>query len=117
MLLKKPGHDPVVHSIESLQILFECLRDGYSSVCKNNQFAKLYLEDARMLFREYFTGYPENKWDGFMAERMKVMDCIKWNQIVMLRKIHRKDIFTLLPFIIDDLKRFQAVREEQQHTA
>lgn len=141
--MKKPGHDPVEHAIQSLQVLLECLRDGHSFVQKNNQLVDLFLEDVKILFREYSTDNPENKWDGFSFERMEVMRCVQRNQDIVFSKDNKKDIFLIventvtliinstqgqelseresltqfISFVTEDLKRFQRVRETQQRMA
>lgn len=143
MLIEKPGHDPVEHTIDVLQILLEVLKDGRIAVQEHNQYPGLLLEDVRILFREYWTGISENKWDGFVSARIEVMNCIAQAHKRVFPGDVEKDIFLtiegsieyaasgdwdenlpeqervirFLSFTLEDLIKFQSIRGQHQHTA
>ncbi|MBI5817291.1 MAG: hypothetical protein HZB09_02590 [Candidatus Yonathbacteria bacterium] len=142
MLLKKPGHDPVEHTIDILHKLLQRL-ENEDVPKQNDQFFELALEDIRILFREYCTGNSENKWDGFITERREIMNLIGRAQKFVLRTYIKEDTFSImekaidliivsagneklpeqkrlarfLSFIVEDLKKYQVIRNAQQHTA
>lgn len=143
MLQKKPGHDPVKHTITILQTLLQCLKDGYFATKEHNPYIGLLLEDARILFREYHSMPIENKWDGFIAERIEVMGFIHRAQELVFHTVAEKDVTLIiegmincithntwdeklpereqivhfLSFTLDDLISFQFIRGKHQHTA
>lgn len=143
MLQKKPGHDPVAYTINVFQELLGYLKDGYSVVEAKNGYPGLLFEDARILFREYSGRFCKNKWDGFVAERIEVMDLINRAQkLVFCTDIEKemsliiegtidsimfgtwdeglpeqKDVVLFLSFVVEDLRSFHSIRTRQQHTA
>lgn len=142
-LQSKPQHDPVENTIRALKTLLQCLETKYSVVEEMNHLAGLLLEDAKILFREYWRGPRENKWDDYPAERMEVMRLIRHSQRTNLDGVAGEDLYStmeeiichakhetwdkklplnehivrFLSQILEDLERFQGMRAKKQHIA
>lgn len=140
---RKPYHDPVENTIRAVKTLLQCLETKYSLVEEGDHFAGLLLEDAKILFREYWHGPRENKWDDYPAERIEVMRLIRHSHRTNLDGVAGEDMYSTmeevigraknetwsieLPLnehivrflrqILEDLERFQLMRAKKQHIA
>jgi len=142
-LHKKPQHDPVENTFNALRTLLQCLENGYFAAEKYNHFACCLLEDAKILFREFWSGPQENKWDEYPEERREIMGFIYHAQVLVPYLGVGKDIYVtmervigyvkqdtwdvdlpkrehialFLSHILEDVQRFQEIRNMRKHIA